>query len=95
MAILYPLNYWVGASLLGSSRAFKWPEQMDVTAIVGLMKQSPMVLMNLFVGGLVLGLPLAVGGYFFTLRAVRLYRSKRETSHRKRLNDGLKSLNRP
>jgi uncharacterized protein (DUF2062 family) len=76
--IIYPINYWVGAKLLGTSRSFKWPENMDVTAVLELIKQSPMVLMNLFVGGVVVGLPLAVGGYFFVVRAVRLYCNKRE-----------------
>ena len=92
--IIYPLNYWVGTKLLGASRPFKWPDNMDVSAILNLMKQSPMMIMDLFVGGLILGLPLAVGGYFFALRAVSIYRSKREAKHRNRIKGCLKSLDR-
>lgn len=92
--LIYPLNYWVGVNLLGASRPFKWPDNGDVTAVMGLVKQSPMVLLDLFVGGLILGLPLAIGGYFFALRAVRLYRGKRKTMHSKRIGSCLKSLDR-
>ena len=75
---IYPLNYWVGATLLGTSQPFKWPDSGGATAILELVKQSPIILMNLCVGGLVIGIPLAIGGYFFVLRAVCLYRNKRE-----------------
>ncbi len=81
--IIYPLNYWIGANLLGASRQFRWPGNKDVATVLELMRQSPMVLLDLFVGGVVLGVPLAVGGYFFVLRAVRIYRRKRQSSHPK------------
>lgn len=82
--IIYPLNYWVGSTLLGTRQPFTWPESGGGAAIFELVKQSPIVLMNLCVGGLVIGIPLAVGGYFFVLRAVCLYRSKRENKQSKR-----------
>jgi uncharacterized protein len=92
--IIYPLNYWVGATVIGTSQPFKWPDSEGATAIYELIKQSPMVLMNLFVGGLVLCIPLAVGGYFFAMRAVCLYRSKRKNKPPKDLDGCLKSLDR-
>lgn len=75
--LIYPLNYWVGVKLLGGRQRFKWPSEFDFYVFMELMKDSPAVLVNLVVGGLVLGIPLAVGGYFFALRSVNLYREKR------------------
>lgn len=92
--IIYPLNYWVGAKLLGASHAFRWPDDFDFSAVLELMKQSPMVLLDLFVGGLVLGIPLAVGGYFLALRSVQFYRSKQNPGCYKRPGGCLKTLDR-
>ena len=76
--IIYPINYWVGMKLLGGGQRFRWPAEFDFSAFMTMLKQSPAVLMNLVVGGLVLGIPLAVAGYFFALRSVSLYRRKRD-----------------
>ena len=81
--LIYPLNYWVGAKLLGASHTIRWPTDFDFAAVLELMKQSPMVLLDLIVGGIALGIPLAVGGYFIALRAVCLYRRKRSTKKHK------------
>lgn len=88
--IIYPLNYWVGAKLLGASRPFNWPDNVNGSAVLGLIKQSPMVIVDLFVGGLILGLPIAVGGYVFVLRAVRLYRDKKRLKRRQPVDSCLK-----
>ena len=76
--LIYPLNYWVGVNLLGVSHAMRWPDDFGFSAVLELMKQSPWVLLDLFVGGMVLGIPLAVGGYCFALRAVCFYRARRK-----------------
>lgn len=91
--IIYPINYWVGATLLGASRPFAWPDDADLSAFVTLLQRSPMVLLDLLVGGLILGIPLAVGGYFFALRTIRLYRGKRKSKIDQRPHRCLKSTN--
>ena len=44
--------------------------------MVELVRQSPLILVDLSIGGLIIGLPLAIAGYTAVLRAVRLYRQK-------------------
>jgi len=92
--LIYPLNYWVGVKLIGASHEFRWPGTFDFSTVMELMKQSPMVLLDLVVGGLALGIPLAIGGYVLALRGVRLYRSKRKNRNRNPLFSRLKSLDR-
>jgi uncharacterized protein (DUF2062 family) len=75
--LIYPLNYWVGVQLVGASRGIRWPANIDVPGLLALIKQSPLVLVDLFVGGIILGLPLAVAGYVVALRTVNLYRKRR------------------
>ena len=41
-----------------------------------LVRQSPLILVDLSVGGVIIGLPLAIAGYAAVLRAVRMYRQK-------------------
>lgn len=84
--LIYPLNYWVGAKLIGASNAICWPETFDFSALLAFMKQSPMVLLDLFVGGLILSIPLALGGYFLAFRSVGLYRNKRKKKSLGRFN---------
>ncbi len=81
--LIYPINYWVGMKLLGGGQCFKWPAEFNFSAFLELMKNSPSVLTNLVVGGLVLGIPLAIAGYFFAFRSVSLYRKKREAKQQR------------
>lgn len=43
-------------------------------SLLNLIKYSPQVLADLFVGGLVLGILLAVAGYFIAMRCAYSYR---------------------
>jgi len=71
---IYPVTYWVGAQLVGVSKSVQWPVSFTTEAVVALVKQSPLILVDMSVGGLILGIPLAIAGYVLALRAVRLYR---------------------
>ena len=75
--LIYPVTYWVGLRAGGFSAGARWPEGLDWETMMELIRKSPLVLADLSVGGLVLGLPLAIASYFLALRAVRLYRNKR------------------
>ncbi|BBO78390.1 hypothetical protein DSCW_58070 [Desulfosarcina widdelii] len=75
--LIYPVNYWVGARLVGVSNGVRWPAAFTAEEMINLIKQSPLVLVDLCAGGLILGLPLAFAGYMVALRAVRLYRRRR------------------
>ncbi|MGD8702331.1 MAG: DUF2062 domain-containing protein [Desulfosarcina sp.] len=75
--LIYPVNYWVGLQLAGLSRDVEWSMAAGYGEMFQLMKQSPLILADLFFGGLVLGLPMAVFSYFLVLKAIGLYRKRR------------------
>lgn len=72
--LIYPINYWVGLKIAGISEGVNWSKISDYAEMLKLMQQSPLILADLCIGGMVLGIPLAVVGYFMTLRLIRLYR---------------------
>jgi hypothetical protein len=75
--LIYPINYWVGYKLAGLSDGIKWPELSGYADVLRLMKQSPLILADLFIGGLILGLPMAVASYFVVLKVIRFYRQRK------------------
>jgi len=74
--LIYPVTYWVGVRLAGFSKDVDWSMAFKVADILTLMKQSPLILVDLSIGGMILGIPLAVGGYFITFRTICLYRKR-------------------
>ena len=75
--LIYPVNYWVGVKLLGVSSEIQWPTPFDHGQMLQLIKQSPLILVDLLAGGLILGIPLAIAGYFLALHTVYHYRKRR------------------
>ena len=71
--LIYPMNYWVGVKLVGISKGIDWSKFFDYTALLAIIRQSPLILVDLSIGGLVVGIPLAVVGYFTVLHLTRLY----------------------
>ena len=75
--LIYPINYWVGYQLAGLSDGVKWSDLSGYADVLRLMRQSPLILADLFIGGLILGVPMAVISYFIVLKTVRMYRKRR------------------
>lgn len=74
--LIYPVNYWVGVKLVGISDDVQWSVSFNAAEMIELVRQSPLIVADLCIGGVILGFPLAVAGYVAALRAVRLYRKK-------------------
>ena len=73
--LIYPVNYWVGLKLAGFSREIDWSVGLNVTDFLSLMQRSPLILVDLSIGGMILGIPLAAGGYFVAHRTIRKCRN--------------------
>lgn len=74
---IYGINYYVGARLITwKSHRPPLPAQFDLDALLSLVHSGPEILLILTVGGLVLGIPLAVVGYCFTLSSIQGYRRR-------------------
>ena len=64
--IIYPLTYRLGAMLTGFSEPIQWSRLLEPGAVIDLMKNSPMIMIDMLVGGILVGLPLSIVIYFIT-----------------------------
>lgn len=75
--LLYALTYLVGAKVLGIENNFDFPQQMmSMETAVGLIENAPTLLWAMTVGGVIVGLPLAVVAYFAAYHISELYQKK-------------------
>lgn len=72
--IAFGLSYWVGATLLGVDLSIGQHLDFSKSALAALVKQAPDLFWALAVGGMVVGLPLALACYGFAHAAVSRYR---------------------
>ena len=70
---LYGLNYFIGARLVGLQHSFSWPRGEGLRTFLNLLSQTPEIIWAMTVGGIVIGLPLAVLGYFLSFSLIRRY----------------------
>lgn len=73
---IYPITYWAGAKLTGFAKHVRWPTELTLSQFWLLVKQSPVIIMDLCVGGIILGLPIAIIGYHLAFKAITLYRER-------------------
>ena len=64
--IIYPITYRLGAMLTGFSDPIQWTRLLEPGAVIDLMKNSPMIIIDMLVGGILVGLPLSIVIYFIT-----------------------------
>jgi uncharacterized protein (DUF2062 family) len=74
--VIYFFNYWVGLNLVGLSKDVNWTLVSDYEELFELMRQSPQILADLFVGGMIVGTPLVVVSYFAVHRIVQFCRNR-------------------
>ena len=71
--VLYSITYLTGAKICGFSKINTPPPYLDTSTLWALLQRTPHVLTMMIVGGVVLGLPLAIAGFFFSYQAVSKY----------------------
>ena len=62
--------------MTGFSKEIDWSTALKIVDMLALLQQSPLILVDLSIGGIILGIPLAVGGYFFAFRMICLNRKR-------------------
>ncbi|MBI9081983.1 MAG: DUF2062 domain-containing protein [Desulfobacterales bacterium] len=77
--IIYGLTYFVGAKMIGMSNNFKGLSAFDLSGLLHLIQKTPEILLAMTLGGVVVGLPLAVAGYYFSFSAVNTYQKDIKT----------------
>lgn len=82
---VYAGTYYVGNKVLNIQNACCIPKELNLDVIVQLLKSAPEIFWILTVGGIVVGIPVAVAGYYLALSAILRYREGiRETIHREK-----------
>lgn len=74
---IYPVAYWLGAKITGFARHVQWPSSLSFGDFLALLKKSPLIILDLCVGGVILGIPIAFAGYYLALRAITIYRRRK------------------
>ena len=82
---IYGLTYVTGAKLLGITRTYSPNSDFNLDMIHKILQKAPGIFWALIIGGIILGLPLAVAGYYFSYAAVTRYQEevKRKIAKRK------------
>ncbi|MGE0084613.1 MAG: DUF2062 domain-containing protein [Desulfococcaceae bacterium] len=73
---VYWLTYYTGAKLLSYKMNYPLPHELDMDAALLMLKHAPEILWIMTVGGVILGIPIAVAGYCFSLSAILKYRER-------------------
>jgi len=70
--VIYGINYFIGAKIMGSTIA-SGPTEHAKATLINLLHSTPEIMIAMTIGGIVTGIPLAVTGYYFSFSAVSKY----------------------
>jgi uncharacterized protein len=62
--LFYALAYFVGKTVCGYSNTFVIPKTMNFDVIKDIFFGSPDIFISLLTGGLILGIPMTIGGFY-------------------------------
>ncbi len=74
--VVYPITYWVGSKFVSFRKTYQLPEDLNYTILLDILKKAPEVIWILVVGGVIVGIPLAIVGYYFSFSAIVQYRGR-------------------
>ena len=83
--IIYPVTYLLGAKVVGVEELHPFPKTMDMSWILEMLRSTPEIISLMTLGGILIGVPLAVAGYVFAFTAVNKYQEdiKRRIAERR------------
>lgn len=80
---IYSVTYIVGARIAGIKKAFSWSDIESFSAVYRLILNTPEIIWAMVIGGAILGLPLAIAGYYVALFVVVRYQQKKRIKRAK------------
>lgn len=75
--VIYPINFLVGVKLFNIDISTEQIMDFSLKSLKCLLIETPDIFLAATLGGIVLGIPIAIGGYYFVLSAVTRYRTHR------------------
>ncbi len=82
--VIYPVCYYLGSRIYSVPKAQTVSVEHDVKIFYTLLVKAPELFIALTIGGVIIGLPLAVAGYYFANSAIRRYQDEIKLSIAKR-----------
>jgi uncharacterized protein (DUF2062 family) len=73
---IYGITYLVGAKLLGLKSILTVPDDLNWSIVKEILINAPVILGALTVGGIIVGLPLAILSYYLSYAAVNKYQQR-------------------
>ncbi len=70
---IYSVTYLIGAKLLGTTTLRALPKELSFSTIVALLQKAPEIILSMGIGGVIVGLPLSIIGYYFSYSAIHKY----------------------
>lgn len=70
---VYSVTYFVGSKIYGINKVYNPPDEITVSIAKNILTKSPGIFYSLTIGGIVLGIPLAIAGYFISYRLILRY----------------------
>ncbi len=74
--VIYPICYYIGSRIYSVPKSQTVGEGLDVTIFYSLLVKAPELFIALTIGGVIIGLPLAVAGYYFAYSAIHRYQDE-------------------
>lgn len=78
---IYTMNYLVGVKLFHINITSGQIMDFSFNSLKCLLADTPDIFMAATLGGIVIGIPIAVGGYYFALSAVKRYQTLTKKAH--------------
>jgi len=70
---IYGLTYYVGAKITGIHNSFGQVDTFDFALLYRILVKAPEIFWAMTLGGVILGIPIAIFGYLFAFSAVNKY----------------------
>ncbi len=72
--VIYSMTYFVGAKFMGLKNTIQFPDELSVASFFNILEKTPNIFAAMTIGGIILGVPLAMASYFISYEAVNDYR---------------------
>jgi hypothetical protein len=91
---IYGITYFIGKLCMGIEKGPELHTDLDFSIILTMLQKTPEIFLILTMGGIVVGLPLAIIGYYFSYSAISRYQQDiRDKLARRRKKKAKKKAN--